>query len=135
MKFIGKLLLTLLLLIVLAVVVLCTVGQTRWAAGRLSARISDNSEYRLSIGKITHSWSQPDQIALEDVQLARNGQPQALVANRVDLGLSLRQITEPRYFHSVTLRDGIVERAAAGYGAACTGRRAAAEQHGVAVQR
>ena len=81
-------------------------GQTRWAAGRLSARISDNSEYRLSIGKITHSWSQPDQIALEDVQLARNGQPQALVANRVDLGLSLRQITEPRYFHSVTLRDG-----------------------------
>ena len=68
--------------------------------------ISDNSEYRLSIGKITHSWSQPDQIALEDVQLARNGQPQALVANRVDLGLSLRQITEPRYFHSVTLRDG-----------------------------
>jgi len=29
-----------------------------------------------------------------------------LVAKRVDLGLSLRQITEPRYFHSVTLRDG-----------------------------
>ncbi|EMF7565148.1 AsmA family protein [Serratia marcescens] len=106
MKFIGKLLLTLLLLIVLAAVVLYLVGQTRWAAGRLSAWISDNSEYRLSIGKITHSWSQPDQIGLEDVQLARNGQPQALVAKRVDLGLSLRQITEPRYFHSVTLRDG-----------------------------
>ncbi len=106
MKFIGKLLLTLLLLIVLAAVVLYLVGQTRWAAGRLSAWISDNSEYRLSIGKITHSWNQPGQIGLEDVQLARSGQPQALVAKRVDLGLSLRQITEPRYFYSVTLRDG-----------------------------
>lgn len=134
MKFIGKLLLTLLLLIVLAVVVLY--GGANSLGGRPPER-TDQRQQRIPPvdRKITHSWSQPDQIALEDVQLARNGQPQALVANRVDLGLSLRQITEPRYFHSVTLRDGIVERAAAGGGAACTGRRAAAEQHGVAVQR
>ena len=105
-------------LAVLAVVVLYLVGQTRWAAGRLSAWISDNSEYRLSIGKITHSWSQPDQIGLEDVQLARSGQPQALVAKRVDLGLSLRQITEPRYFHSVTLRDGLLQPQVPGVGSA-----------------
>ncbi|VEI21876.1 Uncharacterized protein involved in outer membrane biogenesis [Serratia plymuthica] len=106
MKFIGKLLLTLLLLVVLAIVLLYVVGQTGWAAGWLSRWISDNSEYRLSVAKISHSWNQPGQISLEDVQLAKNNQPQALVAKRVDLGLSLRQITEPRYFHSVTLRDG-----------------------------
>jgi len=102
MKFIGKLLLTLLLIVVL----LYVVGQTRWAAGQLSDWISDNGEYRLSIGKISHSWRQPGQISLEDVQLTRNNQPQALAAKTVDLGLSLRQLTEPRYFHSVTLRDG-----------------------------
>lgn len=106
MKFIGKLLLTLLLIAVLAIVLLYVVGQTRWAASRLSDWVSDNGEYRLSVGKISHSWSQPGQISLEDVQLARNHQPQALVAKKVDLGLSLRQLTEPRYFHSVTLRDG-----------------------------
>lgn len=106
MKFIGKLLLTLLLLVVLAIVLLYVVGQTGWAAGWLSRWISDNSEYRLSVAKISHSWNQPGQISLEDVQLAKNNQPQALIAKRVDLGLSLRQITEPRYFHSVTLRDG-----------------------------
>jgi len=102
MKFIGKLLLTLLLIVVL----LYVVGQTRWAAGQLSDWVSDNGQYRLSVGKITHSWRQPGQISLEDVQLARNNQPPALAAKTVDLGLSLRQITEPRYFHSVTLRDG-----------------------------
>ncbi|ATA22430.1 AsmA-like protein [Gibbsiella quercinecans] len=106
MKFIGKLLLTLLLLMVLAVVLLYTVGQTRWAAARLSGWISENSEYRLSIAKITHSWSQPGQISLAGVTLAKTGQAQLLAAEQIDLGLSLRQITAPRYFHSVTLRDG-----------------------------
>lgn len=38
--------------------------------------------------------------------VGQKNQPQSLVAKRLDLGLSLRQITEPRHFHSVTLRDG-----------------------------
>lgn len=106
MKFIGKLLLTLLLLVVLAVVLLYVLGQTRWAAGWMSRWISNNSEYRLSVEKITHSWSKPGQITLEGVSLAQANQPQALAAKQVDLAFSLRQITEPRYFGSVTLRDG-----------------------------
>jgi len=109
MKFIGKLLLTLLLLVVLAIALLYVIGQTRWAAGYLSRWISDNSEYRLSVAKISHSWDQPGQISLEDVQLATKNQPPSLVAKRLDLGLSLRQLTEPRYFHSVTLRDGTLK--------------------------
>ena len=109
MKFIGKLLLTLLLLVVLAIALLYVIGQTRWAAGYLSRWVSDNSEYRLSVAKISHSWDQPGQISLEDVQLATKNQPPSLVAKRLDLGFSLRQLTEPRYFHSVTLRDGTLK--------------------------
>ncbi len=109
MKFIGKLLLTLLLLVVLAIALLYIIGQTRWAAGWLSRWVSDNSEYRLSVAKISHSWDQPGQISLEDVQLATKNQPPSLVAKRLDLGLSLRQLTEPRYFHSVTLREGTLK--------------------------
>lgn len=108
MKFIGKLLLTLLLLALLAVVVLYVLGQTRWAAGWMSRWISNNSEYRLSVEKITHSWSKPGQITLEGVTLAQANQPQALAVKQVDLAFSLRQITEPRYFSSVTLRDGML---------------------------
>lgn len=106
MKFIGKLLLTLLLVVVLAVVLLYVVGQTRWAASQLSKWVSDRSNYHLTLSKISHSWEQPAQISLQGVTLARGNQPQALVAQQIDLGLSLRQITQPRYFHSVTLRDG-----------------------------
>lgn len=95
---------TLPLLALLAIMLLFMVGQTRWAAGCLSSWISDNNEYRFSVGKISYSWQQPDQIRLEDVQLTRSNQ--ALVAKRIDLGLSQRQITEPRYFHHVTLHDG-----------------------------
>jgi hypothetical protein len=109
MKFIGKLLLTLLLLVVLAIALLYVIGQTRWAAGYLSRWVSDNSEYRLSVAKISHSWDQPGQISLEDVQLATKNQPPSLVAKRLDLGFSLRQLTEPRYFHSVTLREGTLK--------------------------
>lgn len=109
MKFIGKLLLTLLLLVVLAIALLYVIGQTRWAAGWASRWVSDNSDYRLSVAKISHSWDQPGQISLEDVQLATKNQPPSLVAKQVDLGLSLRQLTEPRYFHSVTLREGTLK--------------------------
>lgn len=106
MKFIGKLLLTLLLLMVLATVLLYFLAQTRWAAGWLSRWIGDNSEYHLSMEKISHSWSKPEQISLEGVTFTRTNQPQILAAKQVDLAFSLRQITEPRYFDSVTLHDG-----------------------------
>lgn len=106
MRFIGKLFLTLLLLIVLAVVLLYVLGQTRWAAGWLSRWISDNSEYRLSVEKISHSWSKPGQISLEGVTFAPANQPQMLAAKEIDLAFSLRQITNPRYFDNITLRDG-----------------------------
>ncbi len=102
MKFLGKVLLTLLLLLVLCYVLL----QTSWAAGWLSRWVSDNSEYRLSLGKIDHSWSQPGQVSFTDVTLGRAKQPAFLIAQQAVLGLSWRQLTEPRHFLSLNLQNG-----------------------------
>lgn len=106
MKFLGKVLLTLLLLLVLSVVLCYVLLQTSWAAGWLSRWVSDNSEYRLSLGKIDHSWSQPGQISFTDVTLGRANQPPFLIAQQALFGLSWRQLTEPRHLLSLTLQNG-----------------------------
>ncbi|KAA8997411.1 AsmA family protein [Affinibrenneria salicis] len=106
MKFIGKLLLSLLLLILLAVVVLYVLLQTSWAAGWISQWVNQNSQYRLSLGKIEHSWTQPAHIQLNDVTLSRPDQSVILVAQQINAGLSVRQITEPHHFASLELRGG-----------------------------
>lgn len=106
MKFLGKVLLTLLLLLVLSIVLCYVLLQTCWAAGWLSHWVSDNSEYRLSLGKIDHSWSQPGQVSFTDVTLGRAKQPAFLIAQQAVLGLSWRQLTEPRHFLSLNLQNG-----------------------------
>ncbi|CNK80242.1 asmA family protein [Yersinia mollaretii] len=106
MKFLGKVLLTLLLLLVLSVVLCYVLLQTSWAAGWLSRWVSDNSEYRLSLGKIDHSWSTPGQISLQDVTLGRDNQPPFLVTQQALIGLSWRQLTEPRHLLSLNLQNG-----------------------------
>lgn len=106
MKLIRKILLNMLVLTILAVILVYVVGQTRWAAGWLGRVISDNSEYRISVAKITHSWRKPREINLEQVTFSQGKQAPLLVAKQITLALSVRQITEPRYFDNVTLRDG-----------------------------
>ncbi|KQN50548.1 hypothetical protein ASE93_22470 [Serratia sp. Leaf50] len=106
MKFIGKLLLTIALLLVLAIVILYVLLQTRWAAGSLSRWVSDNSEYRLSFDKVDHSWSTPSRITLSGVKFGEKNQPDVLDANEVDFDLSWRQITDPRFFDRLVLVDG-----------------------------
>ncbi|WP_145576507.1 AsmA family protein [Yersinia mollaretii] len=106
MKFLGKVLLTLLLLLVLSVVLCYVLLQTSWAAGWLSRWVSDNSEYRLSLGKIDHSWSTPGQISLQDVTLGRDNQPPFLVTQQALIGLSWRQLTDPRHLLSLNMQNG-----------------------------
>ncbi|MDR3432797.1 MAG: AsmA family protein [Rouxiella aceris] len=106
MKFIGKLLLTILLLLVLAIVILYVLLQTRWAASSLSKWITERSEYRLTIEQVTHAWSTPSRITLSGVKFGPKNQPDVLVAGEVDLDLSWRQITEPRFFDRVVLVNG-----------------------------
>ncbi|MEH2922118.1 AsmA family protein [Samsonia erythrinae] len=106
MKFIGKLLLTLLLLALLALAITYVLLQTRWAAGWISQWVSQNTRYQLSLGNINHDWSAPDRLQLADVSFGQKNQPPTLTAKQVSAGFSLRQITEPRHFASLMLSGG-----------------------------
>lgn len=106
MKFLGRLLLTIILLLVLVLVILYVFLQTRWAAGSISRWVTDNSEYRLSINKIDHDWSSPSRLALSGVKFAEKNQPDVLDAAEVDLDVDWRQITELHTFDRVVLVNG-----------------------------
>ena len=106
MKFIGKILLTFVLLLVLAIVLVYVLLQTRWAAGKLSTWVTDNSDYRLAVEKVDHDWSTPGRVTLTNVIFGQKNQPETLSAGEVDLDLSWRQITEPRFFDRVVLVNG-----------------------------
>ncbi|MFS7197069.1 AsmA family protein [Rahnella inusitata] len=106
MRFIGKILLTFVLLLVLAMVLVYVLLQTRWAAGKLSTWVTDNSDYRLAVEKVDHDWSTPGRVTLTNVIFGQKNQPETLSAGEVDLDLSWRQITEPRFFDRVVLVNG-----------------------------
>ncbi|MFS7360899.1 AsmA family protein [Rahnella inusitata] len=106
MRFIGKILLTFVLLLVLAIVLVYVLLQTRWAAGKLSTWVTDNSDYRLAVEKVDHDWSTPGLVTLTNVIFGQKNQPETLSAGEVDLDLSWRQITEPRFFDRVVLVNG-----------------------------
>ena len=106
MRFIGKILLTFVLLLVLAIVLVYVLLQTRWAAGKLSTWVTDNSDYRLAVEKVDHDWSTPARVTLTNVIFGQKNQPETLSAGEVDLDLSWRQITEPRFFDRVVLVNG-----------------------------
>ncbi|AHK19263.1 hypothetical protein [Yersinia similis] len=106
MKFLGKTLLTLLLLFALSIVLCYAVLQTSWAASWLSRWVSNNSGYHLFLRGIDHRWSQPGQISFSDVTLARADQPPFLTAQQVIFGLSWRQLTDPYHFLSLQLQNG-----------------------------
>ncbi len=106
MKFLGKLLLTLLLLALLALVIVYVVLQTHWAANRVTSWVNDNTDYQLTLGKIEHNWSEADHIVFSDVTFGTKGQPLTLAARKMSFGLSARQLTEPSHFASLELEGG-----------------------------
>ena len=111
MKFVGKLILSLLLLLLLVVVVCYFLLQTRWGAEWASRRISDDTAYHLSIAKIEHNFSDPSLLSLHNVSFGHDGQPAVMVAKTVNLGLSLSLFNQPLRFASIELRDGTLDAA------------------------
>ena len=75
MKFIGKLLLYVLIALAVAILGLYFLLQTRWGAEHVSAWVSQNSSYHLSFDAIDHRFSSPSHILLENVTFGRDGQP------------------------------------------------------------
>ena len=106
MKFIGKLLVYLLVALLIVILALYILLQTRWGATQVSSWVTVNTDYELSFDKMNHRFSSPSHIILENVTFGRDGKPASLVAKKVDIGLSSRQITDPLHMDTITLFDG-----------------------------
>ncbi|EMM5418379.1 AsmA family protein [Citrobacter amalonaticus] len=106
MKFIGKLILYVLIALLVVILGLYFLLQTRWGAEHISAWISEHSDYQLSFEAMDHRFSSPSHILLKNVTFGRDGQPATLVAKEVDIGLSTRQLTHPRHVDTILLQNG-----------------------------
>jgi len=106
MKFIGKLLVYLLVALLIVMLALYILLQTRWGAAQVSSWVTVNTDYELSFDKMNHRFSSPSHLILENVTFGRDGKPATLVAKKVDIGLSSRQITDPLHVDTITLFDG-----------------------------
>lgn len=106
MKFIGKLILYVLIALLVVILGLYFLLQTRWGAEHISAWISEHSDYQLSFEAMDHRFSSPSHILLKNVTFGRDGQPATLVAKAVDIGLSARQLTHPRHVDTILLQNG-----------------------------
>lgn len=106
MKFIGKLLFWLFFALLLALLIIYFLLQTRWGARQVSAWISTNTHYHIAFDAVAHRFSSPSHILLKNVTFGLDGKPATLVAKVVDIGLSSRQITDPLHVDTITLQDG-----------------------------
>ena len=106
MKFIGKLLIYLLVALLIVLLAFYILLQTRRGASQVSSWVTVNTDYELSFDKMNHRFSSPSHIILENVTFGRDGKPATLVAKKVDIGLSSRQITDPLHMDTITLFDG-----------------------------
>ncbi|AMG92599.1 AsmA family protein [Citrobacter amalonaticus] len=106
MKFIGKMILYVLIALLVVILGLYFLLQTRWGAEHISALISEHSDYQLSFEAMDHRFSSPSHILLKNVTFGRDGQPATLVAKAVDIGLSTRQLTHPRHVDTILLQNG-----------------------------
>lgn len=106
MKFIGKLILYVLIALLVVILGLYFLLQTRWGAEHISTWISEHSDYRLSFEAMDHRFSSPSHILLKNVTFGRDGQPATLVAKTVDIGLSTRQLAHPRHVDAILLQNG-----------------------------
>jgi len=106
MKFLGKLLLVVVIALLVAVIACYFLLQTRWGATQVSKWVNDNSDYHLTFEAMDHRFSSPSHVLLKGVNFGRKGKPATLVAKTVDIGLSSRQITDPLHADTILLQDG-----------------------------
>jgi len=106
MKFIGKLLAGILAVLLIAILALYILVQTRWGAAQVSSWITVNTDYELNFDLMDHRFSSPTHLVLKNVTFGRDGQPATLVAKMVDIGVSSRQLTDPLHMDTITLFDG-----------------------------
>jgi hypothetical protein len=82
MKFLGKLILWLLITLLLMIIAAYFLLQTQWGARQASAWLSDGTGWTVSFNKLAHNFSSPMHLQLQNVTLGRDGKPATLVAKR-----------------------------------------------------
>nr|WP_024966229.1 AsmA family protein [Pantoea sp. IMH] len=108
MKLLGKILLTLVLLLLLALVALYLLLQTQWGAGWISRTVNQHTSYQLAFSKLEHNFSDPAQFVLNDVSFGQKAAPALLTARHVTLTLSGAQFTAPGHFAAIALQEGML---------------------------
>ncbi|NHB93656.1 AsmA family protein [Photorhabdus cinerea] len=106
MRWLGKSLVTLLLLLILAMITIYVVMQTNWGAHQLSQWLSNNSRYQVQINNIKHSWSQPKTLAFSDIVISNKQHTFTLAAQVASFDFNWQQLTAPRHFHRLLLQQG-----------------------------
>lgn len=106
MKFLGKLIIWLLIALLLVILAFYFLLQTRWGARHISQWLSDTTTWQVKFDAMDHRFSSPSHILLQNVTFGRDGKPATLVAKTVDIGLSSRQITDPLHVDTILLQDG-----------------------------
>ncbi|MBT0724566.1 hypothetical protein HH682_08995 [Rosenbergiella sp. S61] len=105
-----KLLLKLLLSIVLLFLALVSLGyailRSHWGIAAACRWISDTTPYHLSIERLTHDWSHPLTFQIDKVTFGEDGQPALLIAGKLSLSLTARQLMSPGHFSQITVEQG-----------------------------
>ncbi|MCX8959550.1 AsmA family protein [Erwinia psidii] len=106
MKFTGKILLTIVLLLLMAVVATYLLMQTRWGSSWISRAVSEHTEYQIAFSKLEHHFSNPTHFTLNNVSFGFKTQPAIVVAKKVDVVLSRAQFSSPLHFAIIQLENG-----------------------------
>lgn len=106
MKFLKKLIMAVLIAIILLVIALYLLMQTRWGAGAISSLITKNSRWSLTFSHMEHRWSAPAHFTFKNVTFGRKSQPAILTAQTMDIGLNRHAFTRPHRVESLLLEDG-----------------------------
>ncbi len=106
MKFLGKLILWLLIALLVVIVAAYFALQTRWGARQASSWLSESTGWKIAFDKMAHDFSSPLHLQLQNVTFSRDGKPPTLVAKTVDIGFSTRQFSDPLHADEIVLSDG-----------------------------
>ncbi|EMB4081768.1 AsmA family protein [Klebsiella aerogenes] len=106
MKFLGKLILWLLIALLVVIVAAYFALQTRWGARQASSWLSESTGWKIAFDKMAHDFSSPLHLQLQNVTFGRDGKPPTLVARTLDIGFSTRQFSDPLHADEIVLSDG-----------------------------
>jgi hypothetical protein len=106
MKFLGKLILWLLIALLVVIVAAYFALQTRWGARQASSWLSESTGWKIVFDKMDHDFSSPLHLQLQNVIFGRDGKPPTLVAKTVDIGFSTRQLSDPLHADEIVLSNG-----------------------------